>query len=382
MESKGQPPRREDYQSDEEFILQAPLLKSLDARIRTCSTLQEWAILRAQQGLYLARTSRIDEAAGIPNEIRAQFRGREEPEVYLWIWLLEAVENFYRTASTGQCHLLHRVYAMSKSMGWTAMAQYSAAWLANSAFQDDDYSQMNRFLSVTGMHDAEYSEAGCRACMVAAVAMQSAGRTDSAGKWFGLAREIARRIGDRASVIASIQNRAIMRLDRLWVRQAIPSIPMDNIVHIKNELLGALEYERVTGSDAFVVQGDVARVRLLILQERYDAAAQHIDSLPIQCGESVLSVARSLVVVREWLRVRMDDLYVPSFDAISLAEASIESLDVDDAAVSWLFLSEVARRIGDVKAENLYVLKMVESGSHHQNRLLRLEAAVAEISDL
>lgn len=334
-------------QSEQAFLAEAPLLRQLDSRLKAARTLAEWGILRAQQGLYLARTSRLDEGLRIPGEIRSRFSGQEDPEVFFWVWLAEGVLDHYRSGGSRSLPLLMRAHAVATALRRADLAQYAAAWIANAHFLKDDHARTFDWLMQSGLHQAQVPEAACRASMVAAIALQTCLEDGLAAVWFGRVRETARRIGDRASIMASIENRALMRLDRLWLEWCRGAPPSYTVGEIESELLGALQYERITGSEAFLHQGEVARIRLHVLRGELGEARARIGQLKDAGSEENFSTVRASKVLRWWLAVQAD-ADAPEL-ALAPAEAArlVDGLDVDDAASSWALLAQIHARRGD-----------------------------------
>jgi hypothetical protein len=335
-------------QTEREFLMDAPLLKNLEAQLKVCKSQKEWAILRAKQALYLARTHRIAEAAQVPDEIRKVYRGKEDSEVFFWVWLTEGVVDFYQTATTRMIGQFKRAQAIALTMGLSSHVEYVSAWLANSFLRDDKHEDMIRSLTLSAMDRALFPEAVCRSSVVAAVAFQTVGDDKVAALWFGKARDTARTIGDRATIMASIENRALMRLDRVWVKHVLDEVSNREISLIESELLGALQYEKITGSESFGPQGDVARIRLHILRGRYDVALQEMTEKSGVLNDGKYPVATALAVLHEWLLCQVVGRRSPQTDILSKLSDLIVSLDDDDAVVCWRYLGFISHSYGDV----------------------------------
>lgn len=348
MGENTQGPSGQRMLSEQAFLTEAPLLRDLDSRLRAARTLPEWGILRAQQGLYLARTSRLEEGLRIPGEIRARFAGHEDPEVYFWVWLADGVLDHYRSGGTRSMGQLKRAHAVATAIQRGDLAQYAAAWIANAYFHADDHAKTFDWLMRSGLREARVPEAACRASMVAAIALQTCLEDGMAAVWFGRVREIARRIGDRASIMASIENRALMRLDRLWLDWSRGAPASYTVAEIESELLGALQYERVTGSEAFLHQGEVARIRLHVLRGDLREAWSRIERLQDTGAEANFSTVRASKVLRWWLAAKTGaDAARAALPQDEVARL-VEGLDVDDAASSWALLAQIHALQGDV----------------------------------
>lgn len=363
-------------QTEAEFLANAPILGTLKARLEASRTPREWAIAKAQQALYLARTDRIDEAVPVPQEIRTQFRGNEEPEVYYWLWLLEAVLDFYRTGATKGMQQIQRAMLMAKSLKRTDLEEYLAAWAAHFCFTDGKYAEMVRWLKLSRLHEAALPEAACRASLIAAVAWQTCDEDKPASMWFGRARDIARSIGDRATIMASIENRALVRLDRLWFSLHTSKPSSERLMLVEHELLGGLAYERITGSGAFESQGVIARIRLLVLKGEFSSALVLVNSSSSHLEDLGFSIVRATQVLRLWLQTELDPcVSFTQSDLVTLA-AQVKTLDYDDASVCWKILANLANRIALLEFGRDCEALASQNHDRHSKELLRLHNAI------
>jgi len=319
----------------------APIFLALEKRIQDGADAKEWARLRARQGLYLTRTAASDEAAGIPDEIRARFAGRESPDVFFWVWLLEGVSGFFRTATAQDLDRILRAHAAACTLGDRPLQQYAAAWAAHLCFAADDFAGMARWLAASGLHQAELPEAACRACLVVAAACQTAGDDRGSTVWHGRAREIARALGDRASLIASVENRAIMRLNRLWVRGFLGDFVASELREVEIELLGGQGYERATGTEAMAAEAPVLRARIEVLKGRHAAALKQLESMRSTPHGDDPSVVRAAHVMKPWLQWKDGRRDEALAGLAALDPGVIDALHDDDAAVCWKMMHDL-----------------------------------------
>jgi hypothetical protein len=326
-------------------------LLNLQKRAESATNLKEWAIARLQAAIYMARTSRIDEAGGVAEDIRSRFRGNEEAEVYIWLWILGGVLGYYQTGLTGCRPILTRALLVSKGLRRHDLFEYASAWSAHLNYVAGDYEVMVNALVDARLDRASIAEAACRASLTAAGSWQLCGEIEVAAKWFARARDIARSIGDRASIMASIENRALVWLDRVWVESCY-KMPGSNILNqIEMELRSGLSYEQITSSLSLIEQGPVARLRLLVLRQNFAAALKMIGELNFDPAKSDLSNLRVIPVIELWLRVEMGLVDRVDLDTISGIESRLVGIDDDDAAVCYRYLSMIAARF-DYRAQS------------------------------
>lgn len=334
--------------SEAQFLAEAPLLRNLQKRAEGATSLKEWAIARIQAAIYMARTSRLDEAASVATEMKRKFRGNEDAEVFFWIWMLQGIVEFYRTGTTHGASFLTRSWTVSRAYEFPELQEYVAAWVAHFCFTDGKYVDMLSWLTRSHLSHNRVPDASCRRALVIAGVLQTCNEDTLAKKWYAFARDIARSIGDRASIMASIENRALLRMDRLWV-EGFKSPPSSHIVRdVENELITGLTYERVSCSESLVNQGPIAKLRVLVLRHDFVSALAAIDKLDFDLDSSEFSMVRATSILRIWLMSKLE--LIRTFEATEVQKmaAAIEGLDKDDALVCWGFLVDLASKfVGD-----------------------------------
>jgi hypothetical protein len=371
-------------------VSQAPLLRTLEQRLQTCTNARQWAFARIQQGLYLARTSCIDEAVPIPAEVRAQFVGREDAEVYCWLWMLEAVLEYFRTGTTNGFDRLQRALGVATALNIGPLKEYLAAWAAHFRAHDSKFEEMVEWLKSSRLHEAALPEAACRACMTVANAWQTVGENRAATAWYARARDFARPLGDRASIMASIANRAAIRLDEAWVGSFFDQAHGgEELRDIEAEMLSALAYERVTGSDAFVLQTTVTRVRFAAMKNDFAAALELASAGNAVTTHESQSMVRMKSILTTWLKYKALGELPSEKDFHAAAEQEIHKLDLDDAAVSWVLMSQLALAMKDKPRARKYGANAATAyGALGQSRarlrecLERAGGAIAQVESL
>ena len=325
----------------------APILVELRLRLQAATDPVERAALTLRQGLYLARTDRLAEAEAMPVAVRAAWEGREAARVFVWLWLLEGVVDFYRTSRTAGRARLLQAHAAAAGTGQQAEAQLAAAWLAHLAYVDGDYAAMLRWLRATNLGASLLEETAARSSLTLACALQWFGEEPLAGEWFGRAREVARRTGDRAGIMAATANRLMLRLNDDWLAFAFGEPLPHDLPSLRHELLGILGYERLSGSASLQEQNEVARLRLAVLSgDEGQALAAASDMSSAQQRRSAPSLAMA-GVVRAWLLGNRDPSQAGTRLGALLQQFDAGDLDDDDAAACWALMAQLARHAGD-----------------------------------
>jgi hypothetical protein len=273
--------------------------------------------------------------------VRKASKGSEDVEIFCLLWILEAVSDFYRTGRTTSWPSLRKAFALARSAGDRRLIEYVSAWSAQFSFMDEDYGEMRDWLRRSMLHEALLPEAACRSCMILAVSWQTLGENLLAARWFGRSREIARVLGDRATIMATIANRASIALNDVWIAKWFNLSCSLSVNDIESELLGALAYEAATFSEALLPQSSVMRSRLKILKGDYQGALDHLIALQSVPSPSY-SIARASSFLIPWLRIMLGQ----NCEQLSIEHTAlpqIHELEVDDAAVTLVVLSEINR---------------------------------------
>ena len=318
-----------------------PIVVRLDGEIDAGSDPRRRAITLARRGAYLARTGQSAEALVLGQYLRSEHRNASDPELFCWIWILEAIASCYGIKSPAEHALLVRAYEVAKSTGLVEVKQIAAAWLAHVCFDENKYHEMVKWLNESWSLDAQSAEAACRASIVLAAAMEMAGCRAESLKWFGKARLLAQQTGDRAAIVALASNRAAMRLDRIWLEWVFSRSYADNIFDIDRELTGGLAFEELTRSVTMVSQVSIWRMRVNIIK------GQNVDALNVfletreQFTEE-LPVLKAKLAIAAWLFQINGDCRLALEYYNSAIRDSFELFDPDDLATSLKLLSKVS----------------------------------------
>lgn len=325
----------------------APILVELRLRWEATEDPVERASLRMRQGLYLARTNRLAEAEALPEQIRADWAGREELRVHIWLWILEGVLQFYRTSRTEGRQRLLQAHAAALKAGSRAEAEIAAAWLAHFAYVDNDYAAMGRWLLASSLGTAALPESVARSSLTLACALQLFGEEPLAAKWFARAREIARTTGDRAGIMAATANRLMLKLNDNWLDHVFSVTLRHPAEPLRQELLGILGYERLSGSESLGEQNEIAQLRLAVLQGEDESALTLARAMSAARERRSVPSLKMAQVIEHALLVRQAPLPEAQSLVQGMADAfDAQGLDDDDAAGCWALLSQAAASAG------------------------------------
>jgi hypothetical protein len=336
------------------------------------------ACLSAEIGIYLARTGDCISATNVALEIREKFGRGEDAEVYVWLALLEGLIGFYTSATGDEKNSITRAFSVATAIGRVDLQQYAAAWLAHHNFNAGKYSAMNEWLRRSGTSGAASVSAKIRACITLADAWQHYGDDQVAARWYSIARSSAAEIGDRASIMASVENRAVMRLDRLWLRSVAERVELSEVLSVENELLGGLGYERFTRSESLVFQTPVWLFRLAQLKGNLEEAMEILTNSWSRLDGFQTSPLRSYAIEAAWVYCSVGMTDESRLWYARATTMGVSGFDTDDAAVYWRKLSMLDTRLGDgsnsIRYESLYL----EAIRRHRSELCGLGEAIRE----
>lgn len=327
--------------------LDAPLLEALRQQRAAATGEVDGAVLDIRMALYRARTEQLPEAQAVPEKIRADWAGREQIEVYTWLWILEAVIGWYQTSRTGQRTRLQQAYAAASRAGLSAPAGQAAAWLAHFAYNESDYPGMLRWLQASDIGRAALVETDARSALTLAGALELAGEASAAARWFGHARELSRQLGDRAGIMAASANGVMIRLNAAWLCHSMGDPMPHDPQALRTELMSALGYERLSRSVSLVEQNGTAQLRLAVLLGQRSEALALAQRLSDPAERHTPSTARAADVLGRVLAPRIDAQTARQAFEQGLRAFDPEGLDDDDAAASWAWLARWARELGD-----------------------------------
>lgn len=327
--------------------LDAPILVELRTRMEAADDPVERAVLRLRQGLYLARTHRIDEARAMPAETREAWHGREHLRVFIWLWLLEGVLDFYATSRTGQRQRLLQAHAAARKVALPAEAELAAAWLAHFAYVDNDYAGQLRWFDQCALGTARLDETSARSSLTLACALQWFGEDALAATWFGRARESARRCGDRAGIMAAGANRVFLQLAENWQRFCFGEPPRHAPDTLRHEMRGILGYEQLSGAASLQEQNEVAQLRLAVLGGDLAAARAQAGAMDAARERHSAPSLALAAVTQTWIeRAELAPAVLAERLPALEEQLALAGLDDDDVAGAWALLATCAATAG------------------------------------
>jgi hypothetical protein len=323
-----------------------PYISSILDKIAAAKGRSIKSCLLAELAIYYVRTGKYSEAREIADVIRKSPTLYTDAGLYVWLCMLEGLTEFYQSASTAGIEKLLRAHSVAEAIGRVDLRQLAAAWLGHHCFNAAKYPEMAIWLNKSGLALADNTSAAIRATLTFADAVQKCNDNNYASYLYSIAREIATKAGDRASIMAGIENCAAIKLDRLWFEAIHENVDIDKLSQVENEVLGALSYERATRSESFSYQGLMLRARIEILKQNYTSAVE----LMTRSRHSSLGFDASLVwsydAELSWAHYKIGNIVEAKQYLENARAVPSTRMDHDDAAVHWHRLSILDTAIG------------------------------------
>jgi hypothetical protein len=359
--------------------MNAPLLGRVSREITMAKSQREATCLSAQKGIYLARTGSHEAAVEISNQIRTKLGSEIDTEIYVWLTLLEGIIGFYSSASTREKNRILRAYAVAKAARRIDLEQYAAAWLAHQDFNAGKYREMIHWLLASGLSDAINPSARIRACLTIADAWQCVGDEQASSSWYSIVRKNAADIGDRASIMASIENRAAMKLDRLWLKSIDQDIELESVLAVETELLGGLGYEKFTRSEALLYQAPIWRFRLELIKGNNVQALEYLMRSTVDSVVVDTSLAWSHESDMAWIYHKIGSSQDAKIRFELALDTPVDRLDHDDAAVYWRRMSILDSDLFEGARSEEFCRKSHEALQAFENDQVTLKKVLLEI---
>jgi hypothetical protein len=354
--------------------MESPYLLRLVAEADSLGESTDGLIAKSRVALYLSRTGRWDDANHVREFVRARSGSVASPRVFSWLWVSEAVGEYFRTKSTKHREKLVRALQISKAAKVEETERLAAAWLAHFAFVDCKYSEVAQFVRQVRIQDSGAPDAVVRGLIVLADASLFSRKPELSSLAYTKALAAARQMGDRASLLAVIENRAMLGLDRLWLQNFFGTAQASGVDQLRSQLAGAVAFERVTRSEVLVFQAPIWESRALTLQGKFTEALRCIaDAFKIDSPD-VGTIADTRRIFAAWLAMKCGDTVAMNKYSISSLDCDLGALDSDDRAVCYRQLSDIEGCSGNTdRAE--YLLRM--SGESYQVHVESTESLVA-----
>ncbi|MEO5697961.1 MAG: hypothetical protein ABIQ60_12605 [Burkholderiaceae bacterium] len=318
----------------------------LEGEIAASSSLQA-ACKRAELASCRARLGRFSQARAELDALHREWAHRPHVQLSAWTHLAEGLFDHFTGVRTDGTDRVRRAHALCIAGDLTPLRAICAGWLAQWACAGLDMDRLALHVR-EALHHAgpQHHVARSRATLVAAQALNFAGRMDLAQPWYRRSQDHATDDGDDVTISALMHNRAWQSL--LGLRQFVLTGEGDvnigryalanaeSTAHF-DDLIGDVSWQElrpILRAQIFSLQGDAAQAGAL-----YDA---HLPT-----SKPAVRTQANLLADHAWCHIRMGRMQ----EAVVCADESVANLDatpqIDNLAAAHSLLARVFAALGD-----------------------------------
>lgn len=352
----------------------SPLLNRLEREFADSTEPVARAVVSAKIACYQARVGEFDDAERRRIELRKEFGDGHSPQVSILVMCLEALLLFFKSLDPNARDRLMRANLISVACREAALVAFTSSWLAHLDFNAGRYESMAKAMNAcVSTLKADDGTAACRLALVLGDAFDYIGSSQIARRWYEHARVIANRLGDQAAVGAITYNRAALHVSNGRIKRLSDSLTSAEIALIRGEVNSAINYQAVARLSSLDHLLRSARASSLILEDRFEEAAEAIlsliasSSVPTSSAELALLYAdHALCLAKTGKEGQAQDM---ANAAISM---NSEKFDPDDRALILNSLSEYSGATGDSQSAISFRLLSKAALQEHELTIGRL----------
>lgn len=354
------------------------LLIRLEDHIRTAQDLQTRGRLNARKAAYFARIGRFAEAKELIAALRVDFGMARSCAVTPWIMWAEGVLHYFEDLGPRALDRFARTQLLALAMEDSTLAAIASAWKAQTEFERSLFEQMGKSLLIADEQATTLNHtARSRMGMVMCNCLLLCGEKELGQTWFVRCRDHAVNEGDQAGIEAIVYNRAAFNLAWCRAQNALGVDVAESLPLIRMELASAKNYLQLTGIISLNHMIDFSESRLLLLEQKFDAAISQLDSLHGTSPYSEFNYSPALInLERAYCRFRLGSNDPEIALSTSGWPQCFEKLDIDeqlaaasivreltDAGVSGLATAEVEQNFDRItkayKANNERIMRHI-----------------------
>jgi tetratricopeptide (TPR) repeat protein len=326
------------------------LLRQLDARIASASSVLTRDCLLVERACYRARQGFLPEAEDTVRVIRMRYEQGPQVVISVRINLAEGLVRHFRDMNALAREKIHRAYALSEISENDELIALTAAWLGHMDYLRGDAHSMAKHVGRALLKARPSDHAALsRASLVAADAFHLAGRLDLAQPWYQSARLHANAEGDDATTSAHMHNMAWLRAASL--RQSLFSgrTSSPSGAHALMSVDSVERFDDLAGTtNSLESLVPILRAQILSLLGEYPQALRlYEENLELAVSQGLSRMHCTLLADQAWCRLKTGDAQGAMQDA-TLAEGLLDPKGHhDDRASTFSRLSQIEGEIGD-----------------------------------
>jgi hypothetical protein len=345
------------------------LLARLDAALAATRDPIRSACLRAERAGYRARQGHFESARSELDGLRLQFAMHPQPQVSVWLCLLEGWIAYYENLDHSALDRMKRACALSAAARLDDLHALSAAWLAHLHDAHNDFEQSARMVEqALALASPTANAARARASLVVAQACHFAGRFDLAQPWYIEARTRARADDDVQMLSALNYNLATLQTSHAMKAAVFGGADASELIR-----RAAASVESAGNFDEWIgtlsLGSLVPLLRASIASSRGDcesALALYGEDFHSTAEQGQARVLAALFADRAWCRCRTGDLTGAQAD-VARAEQQIDaSIDNDHRALAHGRLAQVLGVLGETASSEAHARHAQDALAQHR----------------
>lgn len=328
-------------------------IKNLDSLIAQCLDDNKRFVLFAKKAGNLARLSCFAEARQLVKELRLVNSGYE-PRLSAWIIFAEGLIEHFETLNNAKAKdKFHRAFLVGQMAGDHEISGAASAWMAHCELVSGQFKEaVEHVATAFKWSSMDSGEARGRASMVLADALNCAGKTDLARRWYHEARSFAVRDGDIAMQNVMLFNMATFGVANLTLRDCFTPQAENDWKLIALEVSSAGNLNAALGIQSLASMVPIVQAELLVIQRKWTDALHLFDQhIPIVVNEGQKRLLPKLLAQCAWCRSQIGDTAGASSDVGEAINNLTECTDLDDLSVVHFRIAAVAKKLNNYDLE-------------------------------
>lgn len=336
-------------------------IQNLDIIIGKCQDNIERMVLLAKKAGNLARLSCFAEARHLIKDLRVVNSGYE-PRLSAWIIFAEGlIEHFETLDNAKSKDKFLRAFLVGQMAGDHEISGVASAWMAHCELVSGQIKEaVEHVATAFKWSSIDSGEARGRASMVLADALNCAGKTDLARRWYHEARSFAVRDGDIAMQNVMLFNMATFGVANLTLRDCFTPVEANDWRLIALEVASAGNLNAALGIQSLASMVPIVQAELLVIQRNWTDALHLFDQhIPIVVNEGQKRLLPKLLAQCAWCRSNIGDIAGANRNVDDAINHLANCTDLDDLTVVHFRIAAVAKQ-----------LKNHDQEIHHQSLAL------------
>jgi tetratricopeptide (TPR) repeat protein len=358
------------------------LLARLDAELATTRDPIRTACLRAERAGYRARQGHFEQARSELDQLRLQFAMWPQPQVSIWLSLLEGWIAYYENLDHSALDRMKRARALSAAAHLNSLHALSAAWLAHLHYAYNEFEQAARMAeeALTFALPDEHA-ARARASLVVAEACHFAGRFDLAQPWYVEARTRAQLDDDVQTLSAVNYNLAALQASHVMKAAVFGLGDAPALIrHAAASVESAGNFDDWMGTLSLASLLPLLRASIASARGECERAlALYGDDFHSTAEQGQTRVLPALFADRAWCRSQMGDLAGARADVAQAEQRLDPAIDNDDRALAHGRLGQVFSVLGDAAAARDHEHLALDALARHRRDQARVLEAFASL---